>query len=225
MRFILIKLALLFSAGLVFSQGEKIAFRTLAISNSKLPELWVVESGKPVRISFSSAQPSQPVKADKQSPLSIFKGPLDAAGKPSDTTPMKVPVPASSSLLLLGWMEGEKPGFLAIEDPFATMKSDDWLVINPSKSELAIQIGATAKPIPIKANSHQAIKNTAPVGTGAAVTVAAKQPDGSWKGIYTSYWPIYDNMRGLVVVVQRGDRLHVNYISDKIPRAPAAPKP
>jgi hypothetical protein len=126
--------------------------------------------------------------------------------------------------LLLGWVDGGKPAFLAIEDAFATMKSDDWLVINPSKKDLAIQIGADTKTIPIKANSHKAIKNTAPSGTGAAVTIAANQPDGKWKVIYTSFWPIYDNQRGLIVVVQKGERLNVNYISDQIAATPV-PKP
>jgi hypothetical protein len=224
MRFTLISLALLLSAGLAFSQGGGITFRTLGISSSKFPELWVIDSGKPVAIAFSSKQPSLPLKADRISPLPIFKGPLNATGKPSDTTPSKVPLPASSSLLLLGWMDGEKPGFLAIDDPFSTAKSDDWLVINPSQSEVAIQIGATAKPIPIKANSNQAIKNTAPAGVGAAVTIAAKQPDGSWKAIYSAYWPIHANRRGLVVVSQRGERFHVNYLPEKL-AAPPAPAP
>jgi hypothetical protein len=221
MRFIIIKLALLLSTSLVFSQEAKLAFRTLALSQAKFPELWVSEAGKPMPITFSSTQPSLPFKADLVSPLRIFKGPLDAEGKPSDPSPSLVPLPKVPSVLLLGWMDGEKPGFLAIEDPFATMKSDDWLVINPSQSELAVQIGANVKPVLIKANSNKAIKNTAPSGTGAAVTIAAKQADGSWKAVYTSFWPIYDNMRGLIVVVQRGKRLKVNYITDKIATAPA----
>ncbi|MES2920130.1 MAG: hypothetical protein V4819_01190 [Verrucomicrobiota bacterium] len=227
MRFTIITLTMLFSAGLGFSQEAKLAFRTLALAQAKFPQLWVVESGKPLPITFVSAQPSPPFSADRTNPLPIFKGPLGDKGKPSDTTPTLVPLPtsSSSSILLLGWIQGDKPAFLAIDDPFATMKKDDWLVINPSKSELGIQIGATAKPIPIKANSNQAIKNTAPPGTGAAVTIAAKQADGSWKAVYTSYWPIYDNMRGLVVVVQNGEKLNVNYITDQIATAAPAPKP
>lgn len=224
MRFIILSLALLCSTGRVCSQEEKLAFRTLALAQFKFPELWVMEAGKPFAIPFSSAQPSIPLQADKLSPLPVFMGPLDAKGLPLNTTPVKVPLPATSSVLLLGWMDGEKPGFLAIEDPFKTMKSDDWLVINSSKKQLALQIGAKSTPIGIKPNSNQAIRNTAPVDSGAAVTIATQQPDGKWKSVYTSYWPIYDNMRGLIVVVQKGERLNVNYISDKIAPAPV-PKP
>lgn len=229
MRFTIIALITLFPACLALSQQEKakdkLAFRTLALSQAKFPDLWVVEAGKPLQITFSSAQPSPPTKADRVTPLPIFKGPLNDKGIPSDTTPTLVSLPASSSVLLLGWMQGEKPGFLAIDDPFATMKSDDWLVINPSKSEIAIQIGASVTPIAIKPNSNQAIKMTAPAGKGAAVTIASKQTDGSWKAVYTSFWAINQNERGLVVVVQNGEKLNVNYITDQIATATPAAKP
>ncbi len=76
MRFVIIKLALLLSASLVLSQEEKIVFRTLALAQAKFPELWAIEAGNPVKITFSSAQPSVPFKADKTSPLKIFSGPL-----------------------------------------------------------------------------------------------------------------------------------------------------
>lgn len=223
MRSTLITLALILIPSLGFSQAPKFSFRTLGLANSKFPDLWVLDTGKPVAIAFSNTEPSQPVTADKTAPLKIFKGPLNDKGLPSDATPSLVSLPAASSLMLIGWMDDTKPGFLAIEDPFATMKSDDWLVINPTKSELAIQIGANAKTIPIKANSHQAIKNTAPAGAGAATTVAAKLADGKWKVIYNSYWPVFANQRGLVVVVQKGERYSVNYIPDKI--TPPAPDP
>ncbi|NQX02329.1 hypothetical protein HQ447_16850 [bacterium] len=222
MRFI--SLILILSSGIALSQAEKIHFRTLALVESKFPEFWAIESGKAVPILFPSAQPSAAVTADRTSPFGIFRGPLDDKGKPVDTTPLPVSLPASASILLLGWMNGEKPGFLAIEDPFATMKHDDWLVINSSNSQLAIQIGETAKPVPVKANGHQTIKSSAPSGTGAAVTIASQQADGKWKAVYTSYWPIYDDKRGLVLVVQNGARLNVNYISDTIAPAPV-PKP
>lgn len=215
MHFIIAPLVLLFAANLAFSQ-EKINFRTLALAQSKFPELWTIESGKAVQISFSSAQPSAAISADRTNSLSIYKGTLDANGRPTETTPSLVKLPASSSILLLGWMAGENPGFLAIEDPFATMKHDDWLVINSTKSALAIQIGETARPLPVKANSHQLVKITASSGTGAAVTVASLQLDGKWKAVYSSYWPIYSDKRGLVVVVQNGARLNVNYITDSV---------
>ncbi len=225
MHFVITPLALLFSVGITFSQAEKIHFRTLALAESEFPELWVYDSAKPAAISFPASQPSSPVKADRPGPLRIFKRPLDDQGKPEDAAPALVNLPTSSSILLLGWMTGEKPGFLAIEDPFLTMKNDDWLFINTTGVPLAIQIGETAKPVPIKANSHQNLKITAPSGTGAAVIIATQQADGTWKSVYSSYWPIYDDKRGLVVAAQKGERFNFTYINDQISNNPKSQPP
>jgi hypothetical protein len=202
------------------SQNEKTTLRTLALFESEFPDLWAIESGKAVPLAFSSAQPSIAIKADKTNPFGIYKGTLDEKGKPTETTLTLVKLPTSSSILLLGWMEGGNPGFLAIEDPFTTMRHDDWLVINSTKAPLAIQIGETARPLSVKAKSHQVIKSTASSGTGAAVTIASQQLDGKWKAVYSSYWPIYSDKRGLVVVVQNGTRFNVNYITDQIAAKP-----
>jgi hypothetical protein len=216
MRFIIASLALLLSAGSASSQTDKLNLRTLALAKAEFPELWVAASGKPVPLAFSNSQPSAALKADKINPLKIFKGPLDDKGKPADPSPTPVDLPASPGILLLGWIEEEKPAFLAVADPFTTAKSDDWLVINHTKKALTIQIGTDATPLPIEANSHQTIKCTAPVGEGAATTIASKQDDGSMKSVYSSYLPIYNDQRGLILVVEKGERINVNYISDPI---------
>lgn len=218
MRFIIF-LILACSTSLAFSQesgAPKFGFRTLAIGQNKFPELWVMDSGKPVAIAFASSQPSAPLTGDKTSPLKIFKGPLNDKGLPTDATPSQVPLPTGSSILLLGWMEGDKPGFRAVEDPFATMKRDDWMVINTSASQLAVQVGENAKPVTIKASSTQEIKISAPVNTGAATTIAVQQPDKSWKSIYSSYLPVRDDIRGLIVISQKETKFRVNFITDKI---------
>jgi hypothetical protein len=223
MRFLIASLALLFSAGLATSQTDKLNFRTLSLGSSKLPELWVAAAGKSVPITFSSAQPSLPLKADKGSPLKIHKSPLGEKGKPTDPSPTLVDLPASSSILLLGWKEEEKPSFLAVADPFTTAKSDDWLLINHTEKKLTFQIGGDAKPVTLEPKSQQLFKCTAPVGEGAATTVSSTQEDGSLKTVYSSYWPITADQRGLVVVVQNGARVNVNFISDPV-SPKAAPK-
>ena len=224
MRFIIAPLALLFSASLASSQTDKINFRTLALDNSKFPELWATASEKAVPLAFSNSQPSTALKADKANPMKIFKGPLDDKGIPSDPAPSLVPLPATTSILLLAWMKDEKPEFLAVEDAFTTAKTDDWLVINHSDKPLTVQIGATDKPLTVAPNSQLAFKCTAPVGSGAAATVASQQADGAWKTIYTSYLPIYPDKRGIILAAQNGERIKVNYISDELaPKSPAKP--
>lgn len=222
MRFIIAPIALFFSASLASSAAEKIDFRTLALADAKFPELWVAASGKAVQLSFSSSQPSLALKADRINPFKIFKGPLDGKGKPMDTSPTLVKLPKSQSILLLGWMEEEKPAFLAVADPIATAKGDDWLIINHTPKPLTIQIGESATALPIEANTQQMVKCTAPVGEGASTAIASQKADGSWKTIYTSYLPIHADKRGLILVVQEGENIIVNYIADEIARKPAS---
>lgn len=224
MRSFIFTLALLASIISGYSKENRVNFRTLATAQFEFPELWVVNSGKPVSVAFSKVQPSSPVMADGTNTLNIYKGPLDEKGKPSDTSPTKVALPASSSILLVGWMADEKPDFLAVEDPFTKLKPDDWLIINASKSELDVQIGKTAKPVPVAPVSSKSVKITDPRGNEAvAASVSAKQADGSMKSIHSGYWPVSNISRGVIVIVQKGERLTVSYIADPIPH-PSVPK-
>lgn len=217
-------MALLLSAGLAFSQSSKLSFRTLALDNSQYPDLFVMGAGKAVPLAFSSKQPSPAQAADKGSPLKIYKGALDGKGKPADAAPSLVELPAASSVLLLAWTEAEKQSFVAVADAFATAKSGDWLVVNHTSKALVIQVGEGAEEITVEPKTYPTIKCTAPVGEGAATTVSVKQPDGSKKSVYSTYLPIYKDQRGLIVVVQNGERVRVNYISDSLAPPAAAGK-
>ena len=223
--------ALILSASPAFSQKKKappavetISFRTLALADTKLPQLWVTASGKAVPISFSSSQPSAILKADKTNPFKIYKAPPDDKGQPTDTSPALLDLPAAPTVLLLGWMENENPVFLAVADSIATAKNDDWLIINRSKKPLTIQIGATATPVPVEPNMEQVVKCTAPAGEGAATTISIKQDDGTMKAVYSSYLPVFADKRGILAIVQNGERIKVSYIEDQIPAKAAAKK-
>lgn len=224
MRTIIASLTLLFAAGHASSQTEKINLRTLAVGNARFEELWTLSADKAVPLPFSNNQPSAPLKADKANPLRIFKGPLDENGKPTDPSPALVDLPASASILLLGRIEDGKPTFLAVADSFATVKSDDWLVINLTKKPLTIQFGEAAKSPVVEANSQLTVKCTAPVGEGSATTVSSQQADGGWKAVYSSYLPIYPDQRGLIIASQIGERIKVDYIADPVGGKPAPKK-
>lgn len=214
-------LALLITAALVTplaAQAEKVAVRTLAFSSTSFPKLWAMDANSPVAMPFSKIQPSEPLRLDRGNPLRIFKGELNEKNLPADAAPTLVTLPAASSILLLGWMNGETPRFLPIPDPFTSAKHDDWLVINGSSQPVAVQIGAETKPTTVPPSSHSQIRVTAPVNEGAAVIIAA-QSDKGWKTIYSTYWPIYPDKRCLVIIAQDGKKMRVNVISDefKIP--------
>ena len=216
-------LILLAAAALVsplWAQAEKLNLRTLALGSAEFPQLWAMHGTTPVAIPFSPIQPSDPLRLDHTEPLRIFKGKLGEKGLPTDPAPTLVKLPTDSSILLLGWMVAESPRFFPIPDSFAAARPDDWIVINTTTRSIAIQIGASTKPTPVKPASHTPIRVTAPANEGAAVIVATPKDDG-WKTIYSTYWPIYPDKRCLVLIVEDGAKTRVKVISDEF-KKPAA---
>jgi hypothetical protein len=197
-----------------FAQEEKVAIRGLSLAEGNFPKLWVSQKQIPVALTFSPFQPTPPIPADKTDPLLVFSGALDPEGKPEDKNPAKVKLPPGSSFLLLGWMVENKPAFLAIEDPFETSKSDDWMLINTTSKTVAIQIGEKTKPVPLKPGEHTKMKITAPSGTGAATTMAYAEGK-DWKPFYSSYVPIFNDKRCIVIIARSGEDFRVKIIPDK----------
>ena len=132
----------------VSAQSEKLDLRTLSLGSTDFPQLWAMNAATPVEIAFSTIQPSEPLRLNRTDPLRIFKGALNDKGQPADPTPTLVKLPTDSSILLLGWMVADTPRFFPIPDPFTAARTDDWLVINSTAKNVAIQIGATPNPPP-----------------------------------------------------------------------------
>lgn len=207
----------------VSAQSEKLDLRTLSLGSTDFPQLWALNATTPVAIAFSTIQPSEPLRLNRTDPLRIFKGKLNDKGQPADPTPTLVKLPTDSSILLLGWMVADTPRFFPIPDPFTAARTDDWLVINSTARNVAIQIGANTKPTPVKPSSHAPIRVTAPVNEGAAVIVAIPKDQG-WKTIYSTYWPIYPDKRCLVLIIEDGAKIRVKVICDEF-KKPAAANP
>ena len=222
MRF-LIPLCLILGHATLAAQPAEITLRTLAMNATPLPEkLWTVDGSDAVSLGFSTVQPSETVNVRRLSPMPIYQGPLDEKGKPLDAAPTLVKLPANASaILLLGWMNRDKPAFLPIPDPFATAKRDDWMIINATPTEIALKIGADAKPFLIKGNSHQPIRVGVPADQGAAVTIATRKGE-DWRTFYSTYWPIYQDKRCIILFTAGEERIQVKQIFEELQK-PAAP--
>jgi hypothetical protein len=222
MRFLIFFCLLLSGIATLTAQPAKVTLRTLAMNDTPLPDqLWALDSSGAVSLSFSSVQPSDPIRLQRLSPMPIYQGPLDEKSKPTDPAPTLVRLPANASaVLLLGWMNQDKPLFLPIPDPFATAKRNDWLVINATPTEIALKIGAEAKPFLIKGNSHQPIRINANANEGAAVTIATRESE-EWKTFYSTYWPIHEDKRCLILFTPGEDRIQVKQIFEDVSKAAA----
>lgn len=207
-------LIFLFLSAVLPAQEKDVAVRGLSLSESTFPDLWVLKNKRPVALTFSPYQPTLPIRADRNSPLLVFVGALNPEGNPIDSTPKEVELPPKSdSILMIGWMTGDKPTFLAFDDPFRTSSNDDWIIINTTSKTVAIQVGEKTDPLSLKPGSHSKMKVSAPSDTGASTTIIYE--DGNeWKPFYSSYMPIFSDKRCIVIIAQEGENFRVKIIPD-----------
>jgi hypothetical protein len=223
MRLLILFCLVLAAHATLSAQSAKVTLRTLAMNATPLPDdLWTLGDSDAVALSFSTVQPSEPFRIKRLSPMPVYQGKRAEKGKPTDADPSLIRLPENASaVLLLGWINSQNtPQFLAIPDPFATAKRDDWMIINASPTEIALKIGANAKPFLIKPSSHQAIRITAPANEGAAVTIATRVGE-EWQTFYSTYWPVYEDKRCIILFTPGEDRIQVKQIFEELAKAAA----
>lgn len=217
MRFLVPLCLLLWLQGPLAAQSAKLSIRTLSLYPVKMPELYTPEGKTLIPLTFTDVQPSTPMRVNRLDGLPIYTTPVVPEGKAAPPFTIKLPG-AASDILLLAWLGPEgKPQFLAIPDPSATARQKDWMVINSTANNVALQIGANTKPTPVKAGSHQVIEVTAPVNTGAAVTIATPRDD-TWQTFYSTYWPVFADKRCLILILQDGEKMRVKQIFEDLPK-------
>mgnify|MGYP005842468967 CR=1 FL=1 len=180
------------------AQDSKITLRLFALKEADYPVMFALKGKKPVELPVSSVQPAPSVVVDYLSPLPIYTGELTENGQPADTAPSLVRLPKGKAFLLLTWLQDGKPRFLAIPDDFSKASHKDWIAINSGPRDIALKIGGKSKPLHFKPGSHESFQINLPADSGAAVT-AAFLNGKSWKPFYSTYWPIFEKRRGLVI--------------------------
>lgn len=207
----------LFLTGTV--KSEIVGIRALALaSSSDMPERYLSTKEGYELLAFKSAQPSALIKANTEERLPLFEKGFDANRKPVYRIAEQVKLPGDArSVLLLGWNSASGPSFLAIDDNFLNAEYSNWLMINTSDKPIAFQIGEGEKPFVIKPNSIKDCKISPPKGTGAAVQGKSVWND-QVRGFYSTFWPIREGERSIVIFVERGNRISVKKISDNLRR-------
>jgi hypothetical protein len=200
------------------AQEEMISIRTLAITPTEFPTCWGIGAKDPVQLEFSAIQPSRPYRLSRSNPFRIHVGELDEKGKPTDPAPALLKLPVVSEILLLGWMQAGKPRFLPIPDTSSAGSYNDWYFINTTAKQIAIQAGASAKPVVLAPGSNRVLKIDSPAGVGAAIVMASMQ-DGDWRKFFSSYWPVQADKRCVILLVQTGEQIEVRQIFDNLERS------
>ncbi|WFB34778.1 hypothetical protein P3T73_11465 [Kiritimatiellota bacterium B12222] len=168
-------------------------------------------------IRLSSVQPSPPVEVKANNPLPLY---YTAPDPESETVPRPhagVKIPAGiQHVLILGKVQNDKVSWVAIPDNLPLADSRDWQMINASPVPIVIRIGEESEAILLKPGSQKVYKLNVKPGEGAAVT-AARWVDGEPEIFYSTYWPVKENQRGLVLFLSEGGGVQVKRISERLP--------
>ncbi|MGE9267344.1 MAG: hypothetical protein ACQKBY_04550 [Verrucomicrobiales bacterium] len=211
LKFLLLGLLFVSSS---LAQGPKITLRTLALSGADFPELWLKNGEELTPLTeFSTMRASAPLTVTRANPLPVYQK-ITPEGEAAEPIAVKLPSSATS-YLLLSWLDQDQARFAAIPDPYQSATRNDWLVINTCAFPVALQIGSGKQPSIVQPGQSGTLRVTASSGTGTAVTMARRKGE-KWQRIYSNYWHVYPNSRGLVIVTPKGEKARVKVLTDPV---------
>lgn len=199
------------------SGNSDIRFRTLAMESGLEGELYFKNGSNFKLLPLPNSRPSESGVADRDSngSLLLFKELQNDEGEIEYIPDVSVSIPKGSrQVLILAAKQNDKINAIAVNDNL-NANERDWLMINVTDVPLALQLGHGEKPVPIPPGQSVFYEAKVKTGSGAAVKVAAYKEEG-WKRVYSTFWPIYEGQRGLIICIQDGDSIRVKYISEKV---------
>ena len=209
--------------GSAAASGQTIAVRSLTLRSGDLPEVYLKGPKDFHLLPFSPVQPGELIRAVKASPLPLYRKVTSDEGEAGFTVAQKVAVPSGAGgLLLLGWMSGNEARYVAIKDDFGSARFNDWLLINTGKRPVAFRVGEKEKPVMLAPGSSTTHRIGAAEGTGVAVLAQAPLR-GRTRTFFSTYWPVPEGKRTVVLFVDDGEKIRVKRISDKL-APPAEPE-
>lgn len=203
----------LFSSGWTGAQ-ETIAVRTLALRAGEMPEFFLRGAKENFALEFSAVQPGAAIRVPAANPLRLYRMNTDAGAIEAWTLAQRVGIPAGArSILLLALPDGEQTSFTAIRDDFAAARYNDWLLINASSRPVAFTVGEKSKPVLIASGTSTTYRVSATGGKGTAVLAQAPINDKPTV-FYSTYWPVYNDRRIVVLFADQGPKILVRRIAD-----------
>lgn len=200
------------------TQARNISIRTMATSSAKMPDFFIKASAeKPHEmLRWPTRQPSERVMAKCESFLPLFQRLPDGSGKQHLAIARRVQIPAGArEIILLAWTDGKEVRLRAIEDKFVGAKSNEWLFINASSKLIAFTIGDDAQPITLASGVSRLCQVSSPQNKGAAA-VGRAQIRGKLRVFYSTYLPIKEGQRTLMMFTDDGDKIRAKCIVDEL---------
>ncbi|MBC2602939.1 hypothetical protein [Puniceicoccus vermicola] len=201
----------------VSAQEQTIEVRSLALSrNDQLPEVFLREDAEFHPISFSHYQPSKPVTVSATSPLPLFKR-LPMANEGLPPVVARVPLPKDAEdILLLGWMNGERPRYVALANNLTSASARDWLLINTTNRRVAFRLGKDSKPVLVDSGQTLRYEIDVDLNKGAAALAVAETETDGWQIFYSTYLPVFEGSRTMLLFVQDDEKIRVREITSQV---------
>jgi len=189
--------------------------RSFAVEStgSELPEFYLkTESGYEL-LTISSRQPGNRVEGVSGDPLQLYRKSEGPGGEdlfePIDAVPLK---DHGKSVLLLVWHTEKGIRYQPVRDYADSGDSRDWLIINTTSKSIAFQVGTETDPLSLDPGSHR-LCDFDRLKRSAAVRAHTKEEEEN-KAFYSTYWPIPEKERLIVIFVEANDRIQVHRIFD-----------
>ncbi len=211
-----IVVVLLLCSAQALSAAKTVSVRTLLLSPAEMPELYFLTQEKEpyVRVKWSERQPSKPVAALCEESLPLYRMELDPSGKPIPIVAKQIKLPVGAKeVILLAWQEDDKISYHAIGDDYLGRHFNHWLLINFSRKEIAFRVGDDSDPVLVKTAESKIYKLKAAKDKGATV-IGQARIKGEIKMFYSSYFPVKDGRRTIVLFTDDGEKIRTRLIAD-----------
>lgn len=197
-----------------------VSLRALALVPDLEIDLFVRSDDGFERLVFSHYQPSKALLATSApggARLPLYgEVPVEGGGMEYAVS-REVALPErSAQVLLLAARRGDEVALVAVKDNLGADERD-WLLVNATRRPIAFQLGGETQPQPIPPGESVFYQVEVPTGKGAAVRVAAFMDEG-WERFYSTFWPVYEGQRGLIIFMPDGEQIRlINFLEAVLP--------
>ncbi|MCC5843056.1 MAG: hypothetical protein JJU05_02265 [Verrucomicrobia bacterium] len=193
--------------------------RTLLVERAEPEHLYWRGEEAFIRNRVSHVQPSPWVEIPRRDPLPVYDSPPDPHTGQAPPPAATIALPPDTDHILVLVFDASESGerrYVAVpdEDP-ARGDPAVWRLMNTTSSPILLQIGEGNDPVLIQPVSLRYL-NVGNVGTAGAAVTAAARIEGEAQLFHSTYWPVYDDRKVLVLFTMGNNTILLRRITERI---------